>query len=124
MAEAVKRKRKQKKRRVIEVSPGKFVKEGSGAETGARAKVRDKRVFAAQSKALTDPALKARVRAAQEKATKSGKSSPRKGEISTTKVSDAEKRAKEADTGGGAINNEPTQRGLKALRDRKKKGNA
>lgn len=112
--------KQRKKKRTRTTSSGAQVVVGSGSDRADRAKVRDKRVFAQQSKALTNPALKARVRAAQEKATASGKSSPRKGEVSTTKVSDAEKRAKEADT-GGLIGSEPVQRGLKALRDRRKK---
>lgn len=118
------RKKQQKKRTRVTAS-GNVVVVGSGSDKADLAKVRDRRVFAQQSKALTSPALKARVRAAQEKATESGKSKPRKGEISTTAVSDAEKRAKEADV-GGLIGSEPVQRGLKALRDRrkKKKGNS
>ena len=112
--------RQRKKRRIRIAADGTMVVVGSGVDKAKKAKLRDKRVFAAQSKALTNPELKSRVRAAQEKATASKKSSPRQGEISTTPVSAEEKRAKDADT-GGLLGSEPVQRGLKALRDSRKK---
>jgi hypothetical protein len=92
--------RKRIKRKVIEVSPGKFVKAGGALDTSSgegKARLRDKRVAAARKKITGD--LKTRVVALQKKTP-----GARKGELSLQKDT-----APKQD----AIKNEPTQRGLK-----------